>query len=509
MSGYILALDQGTTSTRALLFNAEQQLVAQAAQTLPQHFPDNGWVEHDAAQIYQHSVQMLRAVLAKAEVKAKDVLALGITNQRETIVLWERATGKPLHKAIVWQDRRTQATCAALSAAGHEPKIHGKTGLLCDPYFSASKLAWLLDNIPNARARAAKGELACGTIDCWLIWQLTGGKMHATDATNASRTQLYNLTTGNWDHELLQLFNIPIGILPLIRDCATDYGSTLPTLLGHAVPIMGVIGDQQSAALAQNCVLAGSSKATYGTGCFLLCHTGDKIVLSKNRLLTTVAYQQQGQRHYALEGSIFMAGAIMQWLQPILGLDKASEIDALAAQANPNSQVYLVPAFVGLGAPYWDAEARGALLGMTRDTGRAEIAQAALAALGWQTADLMHALAQDCTAQNLPVPQALRVDGGMSVSPSVLQILADCTGLTIERLIDEKHQSQSGGAMVEATAMGAALLAGYAAGIWASPFEAHSSKISSSVMPITDDTTRHTGYMGWQAAVASVRRNAN
>ncbi|MBC7635615.1 MAG: glycerol kinase GlpK, partial [Acetobacteraceae bacterium] len=411
----ILALDQGTTSTRTIAFRAPNLApVATARRELPQHYPANGWVEHDPEDIFADSVATLREALAQAGGNPAQVAAIGITNQRETTLIWRRDTGRAIAPAIVWQDRRTAAACASLKAAGHESLITARSGLLLDPYFSATKIAWLLDTIPGARADANAGKLAFGTVDSWLVWRLTGGKTHATDATNASRTMLCNIATGQWDADLLKLFNIPPAILPDIRDCAGSFGETKAAILGAPIPIMGIAGDQQAAMIGQACFTPGMVKSTYGTGCFLLLNTGATPVASRNRMLTTIACQLQGHRTYALEGAIFVAGAAVQWLRDGLGIIKdAAETSALAAAADPEQAVYLVPGFTGLGAPYWDADARGAIFGLTRNSGPAELARAALAAVAYQTRDLIAAMQADWGGTASPV---LRVDGGMVAS---------------------------------------------------------------------------------------------
>jgi glycerol kinase len=457
MSNHILAIDQGTTSSRAIVFDRALRVRGVAQQEFRQHFPDAGWVEHDPEEIWQSVVRTTRGAIRKAKLKAAAIAAIGITNQRETVVVWDRKTGKPIHRAIVWQDRRTAAACAALRDAGHEAEVTARTGLLLDPYFSATKVNWLLNHVKGARKRAEKGELAFGTIDTFLIWRLTGGTVHATDATNASRTLLYNIHTGTWDDRLLDLFNVPRAMLPEIRDCAADYGVTDRAILGAAIPIGGVAGDQQAATIGQACFAPGMLKSTYGTGCFALLNTGDKAVTSQNRLLTTVAYQLGGKRTYALEGSIFIAGAAVQWLRDGLKIiRKASDTAALAKTADPAQSVYLVPAFVGLGAPHWDAEARGAIYGITRATTAAEIARAALESVCYQTRDLLDAMRKDWSATgDAPV---VRVDGGMVASDWTMQFLADILDAPVDRP-----------AVLETTALGAAYLAGLTAGLCPEP----------------------------------------
>ncbi len=423
MGTHFLAIDQGTTSSRAIVFRADLSVAAVAQEEFPQHFPASGWVEHDPEDLWRTVVSTMRAALAKANLAAKDLAAIGITNQRETTVVWSKASGRAIHNAIVWQDRRTADTCARLRAEGHERSVSDKTGLLLDPYFSATKIAWILDHVEGARARAEAGDLAFGTVDSFLLWRLTGGAVHATDATNASRTALYDIRTGAWDEDLCRLFGVPMAMLPQVRDSASDFGTTVSDLLGAPVAVRGIAGDQQAATVGQACFAPGMAKATYGTGCFALLNTGTTPVMSKNRLLTTVAYQLDGVRHYALEGAIFMAGATVQWLRDGLGVIKnASETGALAATADPAQSVYLVPAFVGLGAPYWDAEARGAMFGLTRATSPRELARAALESVGYQTLDLISAMRADWTGA---ADTVLRVDGGMTASDWTMQFLAD------------------------------------------------------------------------------------
>ena len=486
----ILALDQGTTSTRTIAFRAPNLApVATARRELPQHYPANAWVEHDPEDIFADSVATLREALAQAGGNPAQVAAIGITNQRETTLIWRRDTGRAIAPAIVWQDRRTAAACASLKAAGHEPLITARSGLLLDPYFSATKIAWLLDTIPGARAHANAGKLAFGTVDSWLVWRLTGGKTHATDATNASRTMLCNIATGQWDADLLKLFNIPPAILPDIRDCAGSFGQTEAAILGAPIPIMGIAGDQQAAMIGQACFTPGMVKSTYGTGCFLLLNTGPTAVASRNRMLTTIACQLQGQRTYALEGAIFVAGAAVQWLRDGLGIIKdAAETSALAAFADPAQAVYLVPGFTGLGAPYWDADARGAIFGLTRNSGPAELARAALAAVAYQTRDLIAAMQADWGGTASPV---LRVDGGMVASDWTMQFLADMLAAPVDRP-----------AVLETTALGAAYLAGYGQRVCPAPAEFGKSwALQRRFVPAMDANRRETLYAGWQDAV--------
>jgi glycerol kinase len=448
---YILAMDQGTTSSRAIIFDPSYSVVALAQEEFQQHFPHSGWVEHSPADIWRTTLNTAKTAITKAGISPKQIAAIGITNQRETTLIWDRKTGEPVYNAIVWQDRRTAEYCNGLKSQGHEPSITKKTGLLLDPYFSASKLAWILDNVDGARARAEAGELAFGTVDTWLLWNLTEGASHATDATNASRTMLYNIHLGEWDAELLTLFNIPSNLLPTVKDCAADFGHS--SLLGAIIPILGIAGDQQAATLGQACFNPGMMKSTYGTGCFALLNTGDTPVNSNNRLLTTIAYQLDGKPTYALEGSIFIAGAAVQWLRDGLGIiDSAKQSGELAATADDNQQVYMIPAFTGLGAPWWDPDARGALIGLTRGTGPAELSRAALESVCYQTLDLLNAMQSDW---NQVADTVLRVDGGMVASDWTMQRLADILQSPVDRPV-----------IAETTALGAAWLAGSRAGIW-------------------------------------------
>ena len=492
---HVLAIDQGTTSSRAILFDADLAPGASAQQEFAQIYPASGWVEHDPEDIWQSVLATCRAAMAKGGLGARDIAAIGITNQRETVVLWDRATGKPLHNAIVWQDRRTADLCARLKADGHEAMVQEKTGLLLDPYFSGTKLAWFLDHVEGARARAEAGELAFGTIDSWLIWKLTGGAVHATDATNAARTLLYNIREGHWDAAICALLNIPESLLPDVRDCAADYGTTDPALLGGAIPIMGVAGDQQAATIGQACFQPGMMKSTYGTGCFALLNTGDTLVRSANRMLGTIAYQIDGKTTYALEGSIFIAGAVVQWLRDGLKIiDSAPQTQALAEAADPGQQLYLVPAFTGLGAPYWDPECRGAIFGLARNSGPAEFARAALESVGYQTRDLWEAMAADWRAETGKELGAatLRVDGGMSASDWTMQFLADILGAPVDRP-----------RVLETTALGAAWLAGMRAGIY--PDQAGFAAtwaLDRNFAPAMDDATRSARYAGWKDAIS-------
>jgi glycerol kinase len=452
----LLALDQGTTSTRTIAFDAALAPIATAQEELPQHFPSPGWVEHEPEDIWRGALATLRGALAQAGGDAARVAGIGITNQRETTLLWDRATGRCLHRAIVWQDRRTADHCARLRAEGLEPLLTERSGLLADPYFSATKLAWLLDNVAGARAAADRGDLAFGTVDSFLLWRLTGGRVHATDATNASRTLLFDIRRGDWDDDLLRIFRIPRAVLPRVRDCAAEFGMTDPALLGAPVAVRGIAGDQHAATIGQGCFTPGAIKSTYGTGCFAMLNTGADPVPSRARLLTTIAYQLGGVRTYALEGAIFVAGAAVQWLRDGLGIIRdAAEAGVLAAQADPAQQVVLVPAFTGLGAPHWDADARGAIFGLTRGAGRAELCRAALEAVAFQTRDLVDAMHADWPAAGQTV---LRVDGGMVASDWTMQFLSDLLGAPVDRP-----------AVLETTALGAAYLAGLQAGLLPPP----------------------------------------
>jgi glycerol kinase len=487
--GFILAIDQGTTSTRAILFDGDARPLAQHAIELRQIYPANGWVEHDAEEIWQAALTCCRAVLKGA----KNVVAIGITNQRETSVVWDRATGVPIHNAIVWQDRRTGECCRALKAQGWEEKVAAKTGLLLDPYFSATKLQWVLDHVPGARMRAERGELCFGTIDTWLIYKLTGGKVHATDVTNASRTMLLDLKTLTWDAEMCTLFGVPAAMLPDVRDCAGDFG--VADALG-GIPIRGVAGDQQAAAFGQACFRPGDVKSTYGTGCFALVNTGATVPSSANRLLATSGYRIAGDTTYAVEGSIFIAGAVVQWLRDALGVIRsAGEIEALAKTAKPAEGLYFVPAFTGLGAPYWDPDARGAILGLTRDMGAAEIARAALDSVCYQTRDLLEAMGRDMKAAGLKAPAALKVDGGMVRNDWFCQRLADLTGLPVDRP-----------KVTETTALGAAYLAGLASGLFRNTDDiAKRWALDRRFEPTTNGAARDALYDGWLKAVARIR----
>ena len=486
---HILAIDQGTTSSRAILFDAGLRVVASAQQEFPQHFPASGWVEHDPADLWSTVAATARSAIEKAGLHGTDLAAIGITNQRETTLLWDRRTGEPLHRAVVWQDRRTAPTCDRLRAEGLEPTITARTGLLLDPYFSATKLAWLLDHVEGARARAARGELAFGTVDSWLIWNLTGGRVHATDATNAARTMLYDIGRGQWDEDICKALDIPLSLLPEVRDCAAPFGTTRPDLFGHPIPILGVAGDQQAATVGQACFAPGMMKSTYGTGCFALLNTGPDRVASKNRLLTTIAYQLGGKPTYALEGSIFIAGAVVQWLRDGLKIIRsAAETQPLAEAADPSQQVILVPAFTGLGAPYWRPDCRGAIFGLTRNSGPAELARAALQSVGFQTRDLLEAMRADWTAAAEGV---LRVDGGMTASDWTMQFLADILGAPVDRPV-----------VRETTALGAAYLAGLQAGLCPAPADfSRSWALDRRFEPAMAQADRDEAYARWRRAV--------
>ncbi len=491
MADHVLAIDQGTTSSRAIVFDRNRRVTGVGQKEFRQIFPDSGWVEHDPEEIWKTVVSTCRTAMRKAGVPASGIAAIGITNQRETVVVWDRKTGKPVHNAIVWQDRRTAPMCQAMKRKGLEKTFTRKTGLLLDPYFSGTKLSWLLKNVKGLAARAAKGDVLFGTIDSFLIWRLTGGKVHATDATNASRTLIYNIEKNEWDAELLKILGIPAAMLPRVMDCADDYGVTDRGLFGAAIPILGVAGDQQAATIGQACFAPGMMKSTYGTGCFALLNTGADLVRSKNRLLTTIAYRLGGKTTYALEGSIFVAGAAVQWLRDGLGIIRAApDSNALAEKADANQNVYLVPAFVGLGAPHWDAEARGALFGMTRATGPAEIARAALESVAYQTRDLLDAMKKDWKT-GARGKTVLRVDGGMVASDWTMQRLADILDAPVDRPT-----------ILETTALGAAWLAGSKAGIWPGQKDfANSWALDRRFKPTMKDAVRKTKLAGWHDAV--------
>jgi len=491
LPSYVLAIDQGTTSTRAILFRADTSIAAIAQREFPQHFPAAGAVEHEPEDLWTTTVATCREAMREAGAGVRDIATIGITNQRETTLLWERGSGRAVHRAIVWQDRRTADQCARLKAAGHEQMFADKTGLLLDPYFSGTKLAWLLQHVPGAAEKAERGELAFGTVDSYLLWRLTGGKAHLTDATNASRTLLFDIRRGAWDDELLRLLGVPQSVLPQVRDCAADFGATDPELFGAAIPICGIAGDQQAALIGQACFAPGMLKATYGTGCFALLNTGQTPVKSTNQLVTTVAYQLDGRRSFALEGSIFVAGAAVQWLRDSLHVVKsAAETGELAKAADPTQEVILVPAFVGLGAPYWRPDARGALFGLTRATGPRELAQAALESVCFQTADLFAAMKADWrdAASGL---KTLRVDGGMANSDWTMQRLADIIGSTVDRP-----------QIAETTALGAAYLAGLHTGFFPEPDRfSEQWRLERRFTPQMDAATRERKLIAWKTAV--------
>ncbi|WP_438990026.1 glycerol kinase GlpK [Lentibacter sp.] len=488
---YILAIDQGTTSSRVIVFDAEMRPCGSAQEEFAQHFSQSGWVEHAPEDLWQTVLRSCEGALDAAGISAEALLGIGITNQRETTLLWDRATGKPIYNAIVWQDRRTSGFCAALKEAGHEALIGAKTGLLLDPYFSASKLAWLLENVEGARAQAEAGELAFGTVDSWLVWKLTGGRVHATDATNASRSLLYDIHAGAWSEEICALLDIPMSLLPEVKDCAGWFGEA--DLFGTAVPIMGVAGDQQAAMIGQGCFEPGMMKATYGTGCFALLNTGAEAVTSDHKLLTTIAYQLEGKVTYALEGSIFVAGAVVQWLRDGLGIiGSAGNTQALAEAADPAQDVVIVPAFTGLGAPYWSPDCRGAAFGLTRATGPEEMARAALESVGYQTRDLLGAMRADWGAN---AEAALKVDGGMCASDWTMQFLADITNAQVDRPV-----------VLETTALGAAWLAGHAVGLYPDQKGfAQMWQLDRSFQPQMRAKTRTAKYARWQRAVAAAQ----
>lgn len=486
---YILAIDQGTTSSRAIIFDGALKVVATAQEEFAQHFPASGWVEHEPQDLWNTVLSTTKAALEKAKLSASDMAAIGITNQRETTVVWDKVTGEAIHNAIVWQDRRTSDFCRELREAGHEPLFTEKTGLLLDPYFSGTKLRWILENVDGARARAEAGELLFGTVDSYLIWRMTGGASHVTDATNAARTLLYDIHEGRWSTQICEILGIPLSMLPDVKDCAADFGVT--DVFGAEIPILGVAGDQQAATVGQACFEPGMLKSTYGTGCFALLNTGDTPVSSQNRLLTTIAYQLDGKPSYALEGSIFIAGAVVQWLRDGLKIiADAGETDPLAKAADDAQTVIMVPAFTGLGAPYWDADCRGAVFGLTRNTGAEEMAKAALESVGFQTRDLLEAMVADWSGSGDAV---LRVDGGMTASDWTMQFLSDIIGAQVDRP-----------EVLETTAMGAAWLAGMRAGLYPDQVGfAQTWALERRFEPQMDDATRNARYAGWKRAVAA------
>lgn len=485
---HILAIDQGTTSSRAILFDEKMAVAHVAQKEFTQIFPKSGWVEHDVEEIWDSVVAVCQSVVAKSD----DIAAIGITNQRETTIVWDRETGKPIHNAIVWQDRRTSAFCDELKAEGFETEIRQRTGLLADPYFSATKVRYILQTVEGAQEKAAAGELLFGTVDSYLIWRMTNGTRHVTDATNAARTMLYNIRDGIWDTTICERLGIPMSMLPEVLDCAADFGTT--DIFGPEIPILGVAGDQQAATIGQACFEPGMLKSTYGTGCFALLNTGRELVESKNRLLGTIAYQLDGKPTYALEGSIFIAGAVVQWLRDGLGIiEKASDTQPLAEKADPSVELYLVPAFTGLGAPYWDAEARGAVFGLTRNAGPAEFARAALESVGFQTRDLLDAMTADWTGATHGA--ALRVDGGMSASDWAMQFLSNIIDAPVDRP-----------KVLETTALGAAWLAGMRAGVYPAQEEfATTWALDAKFTPTMDSADRNRRYSGWQNAISRTR----
>ena len=484
---FILAIDQGTTSTRAILFDAKMRPAHVAQQEFTQHFPQAGWVEHDPEEIWNTTVSVCKSVLEKSGATPSDIAGIGITNQRETTVVWDKTTGKAVYNAIVWQDRRTADLCASLKADGHEDMVSAKTGLLLDPYFSGTKARWILDQAEGAHDRASRGDLMFGTIDAFLIWRLTEGAVHATDATNAARTLLFDIHKGEWSAEICALLKVPAAMLPEVRDCAADFGST--KLFGGSIPILGVAGDQQAATIGQACFSPGMMKSTYGTGCFALLNTGDQPVASRNRMLTTVAYQLDGKRSYALEGSIFIAGAVVQWLRDGLGIiQQASQSGELAVQADPAQDVIIVPAFTGLGAPYWNPNCRGAMFGLTRNSGPAEFARAALESVAFQTRDLYEAMRTDWQTESDTI---LRVDGGMSASNWTMQSLSDLLGAPVDRPV-----------MQETTALGAAWLAGMRAGVYPDRQGfSETWELDRRFVPQLDAPKRDARYARWKTAV--------
>ena len=492
MSKYVLAIDQGTTSSRALLFDQSYQVASLAQHEFPQHFPQDGWVEHDPEDIWNTTLQAITEAMDQAAADASDLVSIGITNQRETTLVWDRRTGKAIHNAIVWQDRRTAEHCEQLRSRGKEAIISEKTGLLLDPYFSASKIAWILDQVPGARQKVAEGHLALGTVDSFLLWRLTNGKVHATDATNAARTSLYNIKENCWDEELLSIFDIPASLLPKVKDNCSYFGTTDIEAFSSPVPIAAMAGDQQAAAVGQACFKPGMLKSTYGTGCFALLNTGADFQQSKNKMLTTIAYRLEGKTAYALEGSIFIAGAAVQWLRDGLKIiTDAPESTALADQADQTQNLYLVPAFTGLGAPYWDSQARGAIFGLTRNSGPAEFSKAALEAVCYQTSDLLSAMKDDWPElENRET--VIRVDGGMAASDWTMQFLADILDSKVERP-----------PILETTALGAAYLAGRHVGFYPD-LEAFSEHWSceKSFDPHLDEVSREHKLEGWRDAVA-------
>ena len=492
---YILSIDQGTTSSRAILFNKQMQIEAVSQEEFPQYFPQSGWVEHDPADIWSTVAATCRGVMERVGAKAEDIVSIGVTNQRETTLVWDKNTGQTIYNAIVWQDRRTAQQCNEFKKDGHESMLREKTGLLFDPYFSGTKLKWILDNVEGAREKAQKGDLLFGTVDCYLIWKLTDGEKHLTDATNAARTMLYNIKTSSWDEEICSLLDIPMDMLPEVKNCADDFGYVREDLLGAKIPINGVAGDQQSATIGQACFEPGMLKSTYGTGCFALLNTGSNMVISKNKLLSTIAYQLDGKPTYALEGSIFVAGAVVQWLRDGLKIIRdASETQALAQNADKAQQLYIVPAFTGLGAPYWDAQCRGAIFGLTRNSGPEEFAKAALESVAYQTRDLLEAMYDDWSTQsnsNDFKNSTLRVDGGMSVSCWTVQFLSDILGTSVDRP-----------EILETTALGVAWLAGMHTNFYPQKEEfAKNWMLEKRFEPTMERSRSEELYAGWKDSV--------
>ena len=488
---HILAIDQGTTSSRAIIFDQDMKIVATAQEEFTQHFPKSGWVEHDPADLWSTTAGTCRSAIERAGLTAEQIAAIGITNQRETTLVWDKTTGEPVYNAIVWQDRRTSDYCRELRDAGHEAMFTERTGLLLDPYFSGTKLRWILENVEGARARAEAGELLFGTVDSFLIWKMTGGAAHVTDATNAARTLLYDIRKGRWSTSICDMLGIPMGMLPEVKNCSDDFGMCRADLFGKPLPILGVAGDQQAATVGQACFQPGMMKSTYGTGCFALLNTGETPVASKNRMLTTIAYQFDGKPTYALEGSIFIAGAVVQWLRDgIKIIREAGETQPLAEKADTGQNVIMVPAFTGLGAPYWDADCRGAIFGLTRGTGPEEFARAALESVGYQTRDLLEAMKDDWGGDGKDV---LRVDGGMTASDWAMQFLSDIIGAQVDRP-----------EVLETTALGAAWLAGWRAGLYPDMEGfAQNWALEHRFEPSMDDPTRDAKYAGWKRAVAA------
>ena len=490
---HILAIDQGTTSTRAILFDASARPVSVVQRELTQHYPAPGWVEHDAEHIWRDTLEVSREAIAKSEIDLKRIAGIGITNQRETVVVWDRFTGEPVHRAIVWQDRRTSELCALMKSDGAEEEVRAKTGLLLDPYFSATKIAWILDTVPGARERAERGELAAGTVDCFLLWRLTGGTVHATDITNASRTMLFDIHAQHWDGDLCRLFRVPEALLPKVHDNAHEFGLTAASLFEAQIPIAGMAGDQQAALFGQACFEPGMVKSTYGTGCFMLLNTGEQAVTSRHRLLTTPAYRLNGRTNYALEGSIFVAGAAVKWLRDGLGVvAHASDTHSMATQVPDNHGVYMVPAFVGLGAPHWEPDARAAIFGLTLGATGAHLARAALEAVAYQTNDLVEAMVADGSA----TPAAIRVDGGMAANGWLCQFLADILDVPVERPRN-----------LETTALGAAYFAGLTTGVWPSVSAiAKTWSMAERFEPRFDKRRREDLLEGWRDALSRTMR---